>query len=510
MSLLDDLLPIQICFEQKDIDTTSLVEDLLPTEICFPVMQTESRGDRKQRRGRSRTRANPRNRACSNASICNSSYTAAAASVSSIEEESVAVPFSKEEQEKHFLLALGAENQSNTEESGSLGNNTRSRFDSEELAKELLLREILDDASFHSDDEQEEEEAKQQEKRDPEKDDYDLWTYFDCNADQTHEAQIWFNATCTKLHTAYYDVIRGDNESVAETLDETLDVTDEESTIETDMGSLKSEEEESLGTIEDTASVNTNNTSARESVADEDTLVQEITRMVRKQREMSVTRSPQENAVMEAIEEIQQRIEPRGIVLSDYNGKHDAWKQADPKGAKSTHTGDIDSAVKDYFMDSNFMEPDGTRMSFSNQTSDFQEDDTRSGAIDGLSAIYLENLPRHIGHDQGSVASSNWSQWAVQEDDEVLEMTFWEPFVEPVGMKLTEATAYDNLLSEATSELKSNADLLQHLDSLQCMNEAELFKEIEASSDRLTSLLEQENALGSARKDVATNGAKAT
>jgi hypothetical protein len=326
----------------------------------------------------------------------------------------------------------------------------------EELENESLLSELMEDLSFDSDDEEEygTEEYGTFSKINHEEYGCCGLVYFACDAEQKLEEPIWYQVTCGKLCAG--DTAVDDDEATAE---ETVDETDEERSIET---------VQDLATLEDITVVET---------------LQDVT-VVETLEDVTLVETQLEGTVVAALEEVpvelieERAAEPGGLILSDANEENELSNRGDPKGIKSAHDDDEayvdkgESVVARLSMESIFMEPDGTKLAVGNQKIEVK--DQTNGINDDIEVVYLENIPGDIGHENVSVTSSKWSQWALQEEDEILERTFWEASVEPSGVKFAENCAYNMAGSKVTSQEGTPANLQKQLESLPQMNAATL------------------------------------
>lgn len=424
----------------------SLLDILLPAQICFQALQQDEEVTPYDGRGRSR------NRAYSDGSTsCYSCYTV------SSEEESVVVTMTKDAQAVFLQLLLGSGAKDNNdamqngqeEEGEDFIDKVRHRLTSEELDNESLLQELMNDVSFDSEDD-EDFETYSQENED--EGGCCGWVYIPCSAENKLEEQIWYQMTYQMTWgkiCAGNTTIEDDEATAEETV---FSDTDEEKTIETEPDAMES--------IEDVTTIE----KAPPSV-----------------EEIAVIVEPPHKVIMvETLEEIpanapeEAPVEPGGWVLSDK--LDDLLENSDPKGVKSINddeeslVGEGEPVVARFSVEGSSMEPDGAKMAIGQQAIEVQDHNMTRGAVDEIELVYLENFPGDIVLENGSVTSSNWSAWAVQEDDEILERTFWEPSVEPTGIKLEENSVYSTAISQATSELGKTVDLLEQLNSLPYMN----------------------------------------
>jgi hypothetical protein len=407
----------------------SLLDVIMPAQICFPTLQQDAEG-------RSRTYSSDASTSCYSYSTCTRedpsfSLTAGHSAILQFllgEEDAKEVECNLEDYEGEDYVATA-----------------RQRFTTEELENESLLRELTEDLSFDSDDEEEFETSSENSEED-----YDCCglVYLPCNAEQKLEEQIWYEMTCGKLCVGDTAVDDDDDDATAE---ETVDETDDENTIETVQNVAALEDVTVLETLED---VDTH---------------------------LKVT--------VELIEE--QASEPGGLSLTDVNEEDELLHQGDPKGIKSAHADDkslVDEGepvVARLSMESTFMEPDGAKLAVGNQKIEVK--DQMNGINDGIELVYLENLPGDIAHENASVTSSNWSQWALQADDEIIENTFWEPSIEPSGVKFAENCAYNMARSKVTSEEGTPANLEKQLEALPQMNAATLSSSDESAKEEYVS-----------------------
>jgi hypothetical protein len=395
----------------------SLLDVIMPAQIFFPALQQDAEG-------RSRTYSSDASTSC----YSYSTGTGEDPTVSLTAAHSAILQFLLGEKD-------AKEMECNLEdyEGEDYVDTMRQRFTTEELENDSLLRELMEDLSFDLEDEEEFEMFSENNEEE-----YGCCglVYLSCNAEQKSEEQIWYEMTCGKLCAG--DTAVDDDEATTE---ETVDETDEEKSIET---------VEDVVTLEDVTVVET-------------------------RLEVTVV-AALEGVTVELIEE--QAAEPGGLILSDVNEEGELLNQGDPKGIKSAHDDDkslVDEGelvVARLCMESTFMEPDGTKLAVGNQTIEVK--DQMNGINDEIELVYLENLPGDIVHENVSVTSSNWSQWALQEDDEILERTFWESSIEPSGVKFAENCAYNMARSKVTSEERTPANLQQQLEALPQMNAATL------------------------------------